>query len=458
MPTPFPLLPINRAGRASLAFACGALFLFAVGGPSALADGTKLCTSCFKQRAAPGDFIGMWRYECPCCDRCQAVEEAAQSLKNTYKSRWDQYKRVTDLLNRLRAKGTAVVDLPADKVAEQARLQFDLWQLQLQWDILKQSHPDCTHHMPGNVWDGTGGPVTDPTGASTSAATPGSTAAAESAAREYGDLADEERRTADAIVGFLGSTTGGYTAPPAGYNGERTRVSTAHQELADRHKAEAKILANPAKAPKDDKTFGNPVEPKAVGIQVLGKAADPARIAAQATSARLKANGFAAAGLEAQARYRSAKAAGDGPAMLARAKEAILFADDAIAFARAAAREQATADGNLVKEIDSALAKAAEKGQKLPELLAKFQAEVKANGLPAHYRDALKTAGVKDPDLDTARDRLLALKPADVEKALQKLRDRSDDPRPRPPDWIALQTQWNAALKQYHSEQKPAKK
>ena len=180
------------------------------------------------------------------------------------------------MLNRLRAKGTAVVDLPADKVAEQARLQFDLWQLQLQWDILKESHPDCAHHMPGNVWDGTGGPVTNPNAAAAAAATPGSTAAAESAAREYADLADEERRTADAIVGFLGSSTGNYTAPPSGYNGERTRVTTAHQELADRQKAEAKILANPAKAPRDNKTFGNPVEPKAVGLQVPGKAADPA--------------------------------------------------------------------------------------------------------------------------------------------------------------------------------------
>jgi hypothetical protein len=400
----------------------------------------------------------MWRYECPCCDRCKGVEEAAQSLKNDYKSLWDQYKRVTDFLDGLRKRGTAVIDLPANKVAEQARLSFELSQRQNQWDMLKQSHPECAHHMPGNVWDGTGGPVTDPS--ETPPAAPGSTAAAESAATQYANLANEETQTADAIVGFLGSTTGSYTAPPTGYNGERTRVTSAHKELAARQKAEAKLLANPDKAPKDDpkKTFANPVESKTAGIKLPDKKSDPEYVAAQATSARLKANGFAAASLEATARYRSAKAAGDMPAMLARAKEAVLFADDAIAFARGAAREQATADRNLTKEIDAAMAKAAAKGQKLPELLEKFQAAVKADGLPAHYRDALKAAGASDADLTAARDRLLALKPGEVEKALQTLRARAADPRPRPPDWVALLTQWNAALKTYHSEQKPNKK
>jgi hypothetical protein len=441
-----------------LAFSCAVLGLFSAGSPSVRADGVKLCTECFRQRPAPGDFIGMWRHTCPCCDRCEGVKEQAQSLKNDYRALWDQYKRVTDFLNGLRKRGTAVIDLPADKVAEQARLSFELAQRQLQWDILKQSHPDCAHHMPGNVWDGTGGPVTDPS--VPPAPAPGSAAAAESAAAQYASIADEETRTADAIVGFLGSTGGNYTAPPTGYNGERTRATKAYQQLADRQKAEIRSLANPDKAPKEGaaKTFDKPVEAKPEGIKSPAKAGTPESVAAQATSHRLKASEFATASQEALARYRAAKAAGDKPAMLARAQEAALFADDAIAFARAAAREQATADGNLAKAIDSALAKAAEKGQKLPALLEKFQAAVKESGLPTHYRDALKSAGASDAELAAARDRLLALKPEQVEKALQTLRARGENPRPRPPDWVALLTQWNAAMKLYHSEPKPKKK
>jgi hypothetical protein len=396
--------------------------------------------------------------KCPCCDHCKSVEDQATSLKNDYRSLWDQYQRVTNFLDGLRKRGTADIDLPGDKVAEQARLSFELSQRQAQWAMLKQSHPGCAHHMPGNVWDGTGGPVNDPS--ERPPAAPGSAAAAESAATQYATLAHEETRAADAIVGFLGSTTGNYTAPPSGYNGERTRATKAYQQLAERQKAEMRQLANPAAAPKDgaNRNFKRPVEAKGEGFKVTGRAGAPEHVAAEATRLRLTASELAASSLEAQARYRAAKAAGDLPAMLDRGREAVLFADDAIAYARAAARERATADKELARAIDSGLKKAAEKGQKLPDLLEKFQGAVKSGGLPAHYRDALKAAGASDAELAAARDRLLALKPDQVEKALQSLRATGENPRPRPPDWVALLTQWNAAMKLYHSEQKPDKK
>ena len=101
--------------------------------------------------------------DCPCCNRCEGVKDQAQSLKNDYKSLWDQYKRVTDFLNGLRAKGTAVIDLPFGQGGGAGPAQFRARpQRQAQWDMLKQSTPGWRPPMPGNVWDGTGGPVTDP--------------------------------------------------------------------------------------------------------------------------------------------------------------------------------------------------------------------------------------------------------------------------------------------------------
>jgi hypothetical protein len=323
--------------------------------------------------------------------------------------------------------------------------------------MLKEDYPNCRHHMPGNVWDGTGGPVANPNSPAWGAS--GSAAAAESSATRLADLANEEQQINDIAQGFLGTSTGAYVAPKPALYGQRPRQGAGYVKLAAANKAEAELLKPTDKPAKADpnKTYQKPVEPKVDGIKAPASP-EAEHIAARSTDSRLKANGYSAAHLEAMARFRAAKAANDKDAMFARAKEAVLCAVDSLAYAQAAADDQRLLDQNIVKAIDEALAAAAKKGTKLPELLEKFQAEVKEKGLPQGYKDALKAAGATDAELDAARGRLLALKPAQVEKTLNLLRARGAESRSHAPDWLVLYSQFSAALKQFDAIAKPDKK
>ena len=142
-------------------------------------------------------------------------------------------------------------------------------------------------------------------------------------------------------------------------------MTKAYQQVADRQKAEMRRLANPDKTPKEaNRTFDKPVEAKAEEIKSArqgrrartrrGAGHEPPPQGERGSQRRAWKRRPALSGREGGGRQArdAGRCQGGGP-----------FADDAIAFAREAAREgQATADRNLAKEIDSALAKAAAKG------------------------------------------------------------------------------------------------
>ena len=402
-----------------------------------------LCTVCFTTFRPPGgadhESIGLFRINgCPCCqeDDCKSAAKRAQGLRNRYQRLREQYEMLNQEIAGLR---TADRQVPRAKISEQAKLNFDLGQLELQYAIL---NAHCPTEVPGeNVWDGLfKGPVEDsPAGGMNEVARDSRTAS--QAAASYDEMARNEEQEYEVITGFLNASAEGFSPPAGGYNGERTQATRGYRAIARAYRKEAEILTKGEAVkpnPKADPT--KPIVPKFAEIKVAKEGEAYIRNAGIAARARLEGNTYILAYLQARDMFRQALAADNKDAATVHARKAVEFAWQAQGYSKWAADHQHKSDVVYQKLLDDRLAAADKKGLSLAELLKKFQSQVKESGLPAHLRDALTAAGATTEELAGVKERLLALTLEAVEGVLKERRARIGRGA-EVPDALILETQ-----------------
>jgi hypothetical protein len=386
----------------------------------------SLCTLCFTTYRVPGGAdsggAGLYRFAgCPCCkpEDCKTAAKRAKGLVDRYKTLREEYERFSKEIADLRAGGQAI---PASKIAEQARLNFALGQLEMQYSIL---NADCPKEVPGeNIWDGLyEGPVANSPVNAKDDGGRGCRSAAEAAA-SYNRLAEGEQTQFEVINGFLNTAADGFAPPPTGYNGERARATRGYRALAGAYRKEAEIVkGTPGKAdPKVDLTRAIVLKFPEIKVEKGGE--EYLRNAGIAVRARLEGNTYILAYLQAREMYRQSMAAKNKAVAMMHARSAVEFAWQAQGYATWAADYQHKADVVYQKRLDASLATADKKGLTLAKLLEQFQAEVKKSGVPAHLADALTSAGATAEEQAAVKERLLALTPAAVEAVLKDQRER----------------------------------
>ncbi len=419
-----------------------------------------LCILCFTTFRAPGGAdsggAGLYRLRgCPCCqpEDCKTAAQRAQGLRNRYKALRQRYEQLNQEIAKLRSSGQPI---PTAKVREQANMNFDLGQLEMQYSIL---NADCPTQVPGeNVWDGLyGGPVEDsPVSGPKDDAARASKAATQAAA-SYDRLSQTEQQQLEAITGFLNSSASGFSPPPTGYNGQRAQATRGYRTVADAYRKEAQLLTKGGAAKPDPKAdLTKPAVPKFPDIKIARDAASHVQNQGIAARARLEANIYILAYLQARESYRQALATGNKVAAKTHARLAVEFAFQAKGYAQWAADHQHKADAAHQKMLDERLEAAAKKGLTLAELLKNFQSQIKKEGLPAQLRDALTAAGATAEELDAVKDRLLALTPEAVETVLKERRTRVKTPEQsaQAPDALFLGAQLMAARHWFHQQVK----
>lgn len=418
-----------------------------VGTPPAL--GSALCTRCFAEYRAPGGTdsgaVGRYRLDgCPSCqpEDCATAAERAGGLRDRYTARRARYERLNGEIAALTAGGAAI---PDSLLTEQARLNFELGQLELQYRILDAA---CPEQVPGNdVWDGRyDAPVSD----SPVAAPDSESHSAAHAAAEYDRVAREELRRLEIFVGFLNTPADGFAPPATGYNGERARVAKGYRALADAYRNEAGVPQGDALRDTPAGDESSLVVPEFAETRIPRTGEAYVQKEGIAARARLEANVYLACHLEARRRLRRARAAGNEAAVKAQGQSVVQTASQALGYARWAADHQRLADVAHQPLLERSLADAAGRGLPLARLLERFQEEVGRSGVPASLREALDAAGASAEELAEAKRRLLALTPEAVEAALQERRARAAAAA-EAPDAVFLETQLTVHRRRLHT-------
>ena len=409
-----------------------------------------LCIRCFTTYRAPGGKeggAGLYRIRgCPCCqpEDCKTAAKAARSLLDRYKTLRAQYEKLNKEIADLRGAGQAV---PNSKLTEQARLNFELGQLETQYAIL---NADCPKEVPGdNIWDGLyPGPVENSPVNAKEDGGRGVRGAAQAAAT-YDRLAESEQRELETIIGFLNTSADGFSPPPSGYNGERARAARGYRALAAAYRKEAGMIKADGGKPDPKVDLGQAIVLKFPEVKVARGGEEYIRNAGIAVRSRLEGNAYILAYLQARERYRQALAANNTAAAQTHGRSAVEFAWQGQGYAKWAADHQHKSDVVYQKRLDASLAAAARAGLTLPKLLEKFQADVRKSGLPAHQADALTSAGSTAEELAQVKERLLALTPEAVESILKDRRARIARAA-EPPDAPVLETQVMDTRRWYH--------
>jgi hypothetical protein len=411
----------------------------------------SLCTKCFTTYRAPGGkdsgSVGLYRFAgCPCCqpEDCKNAAKRAKGLIDRYKSLREQYERLNKEIADLRGAGKAV---PNSKIAEQARLNAALGQLEMQYAIL---NADCPKEVPGdNIWDGLyPGPVENSPVSAKEDGGRGCRAAAQAAAT-YDRLAESEQQQFETINGFLNTASDGFAPPPSGYNGERAQATRGHRALAGAYRKEAELAKGAGGKPDPKADLAKAIALKFPEIKVEKSGPEHVRNAGIAVRARLEGNAYILAYLQTRDKYRQSIAAGNKEAAKIHARSAVEFAWQAQGYGQWAADHHHKADVAHQKLLDERLTAAAKKGLTLPKLLEQFQAEVKKSGLPMPLSDALTSAGATAEELAAVTERLLALTPETVEAVLKDRRARITAGA-EVPDAVVLDTQLTDARHWYH--------
>lgn len=403
------------------------------------------CINCREHYDVNGDWIGTGRLDnCPCCRAQDCADAAAKAdrLRATYGPLRSRYDSVRQEIAALRAENN---EIPRALSSEEAKLNFDLGQLELQYAILKQ---ECPAQVAGNLWDDAGGPVEDSPAAADAASRP--VRAADKAAKNYQRIAHDEAHQLDVLLHFLGAAADGYAPPISGFNGERVQAARQYAELAAGFAKEAEKLAKPGSAGAPDdakpKDFALPKLKVPAGADALVKQQ------AAALQARLNANAYLKAYFEARQAQRVAEIGKDAEAAKKFGRDAVKYIWLAREGSLSAARLQRAADASHQKSLDESLAAAAQNGVALGELLKRFQARVKANGVPAETRQALANAGAGDEEVQAVEKRLLALTEEDVNRVLEARRKQLNAPPDaiRGADAFVLEAQYMATRAAFH--------
>jgi hypothetical protein len=387
---------------------CSALLALFAAQATAVAQ-QVFCMNCRRTYRVPGGAdsgsIGTPRVDtCPLCERedCQAAARRAQGLRDRYRPRRDRLEALSGQIAAARAGGGAA---DPSQVAEQARLAFELGQLETQYAILDD---DCPAEVPGDdVWDGLyPGPVQDsPVTAENEALRAARTAT--QAAASYDRMAQREQQEVDVIVGFLNTAADGFAPPPLGYEGNRYRATAGCRELAAAQRNEAEALAGTGKRDAGADP-ARAIAPKFAGSKLAAGGEAFVRDAGIAARTRLEGNVYSLALLQARQLQRRALAAGDPVAVETQARSAVEFAWQARGYAQWAAEHQHRADVAHQRLLDASLTAAAAKGATIPVLLERFQASVRTSGLPAGLDAALTAAAASAAERGELRTRLLA--------------------------------------------------
>lgn len=404
------------------------------------------CMNCREYHDINGDWIGTGRLDhCPCCKGldCADAAEKANQLRSTYGRLRSRYDAVRQEIAALKSAGK---DVPRALSNEEAKLNFDLGQLELQYAILKE---ECPAQVKGNLWDGAGGPVEG----SPATADMGARAAraASNAAKGYRQLAHDEAHQLDVLLQFLGTAADGYAPPATGFNGERVQVAKQYSELATAFETESKKLAAPVRA-NESGALPKLEDVKPPKVQAPANASALVKQQAAALQSRLEANAYAKAYLQFLDGERASTAAGKAEEAKKFGRAAVKYAWFARQAAQLAERLERTADAAHQEALDASLAAADKKGLGVDELLKRFQASVKANGVPAELRQALSSAGLADEEIAAVGKRLLQLTNADVDHVLKARRERLKEMNESvsASDSLALEAQYMATRAKFH--------
>jgi hypothetical protein len=453
----------SRSVRAALALI--AVSLLAVLAPAADPRGAPrsdaFCWRCLTMHRLPGQWIGMWRMKsCPLCDRpCDRADEIMAQLRRTYRKLRDELADVQKKIGQHKLAGNPV---PHSLSAREDYLldptYSPLVQLERQWDIIKQM---CKKS--GNIWGEGEGPIDrnppkDDRGRQRGLAA--------GAAGAYKRCARDETTANDILSGFFGSALPDFKPPVASFRKDRARVANDYLLVAKVYDDTAAALGKPPESPKPDaeKTYTKPVKPVLVVVAWKEKGTRDENLAASTIEWKRNNAAYTRAYLEAVRRFLVAQAVGDKEAMAARSLEARQFAWYALKWGQQAAQNDAATAVTELKALTAALEKAAKAGNRLADLLERFQKEVKEKGLPAEYRESLQGAGASESELDAAKKRLLELTPAGVEEYLKSRQEWGNDMVKTKsedivnPDTPALEGNFFGALALYPEGRKAADK